>query len=85
MERIKECAWCCGAGGGVYESYPEFARMTANDRIEEAEATGADALVTACPWCERNFTDATASKGSRLGILDVVTLVGRTLELEEEN
>ena len=85
MERIKEYAWCCGAGGGVYESYPEFARMTANDRIEEAEATGADALVSACSWCQRNFTDAKASKGSRLGILDVVTLVGRTLELEEEN
>ena len=85
MERIKEYAWCCGAGGGVYEAYPDFARTTANDRIDEAEATGADALVSACPWCERNFTDATASKGSKLKVLDVITLVGRTLELEEEN
>jgi Fe-S oxidoreductase len=85
MERIKECAWCCGAGGGVYESYPDFARMTASERIEEAEATGADALVTACAWCERNFTDTTASKGGKLKILDIVTLVGRSLGLEEEN
>jgi Fe-S oxidoreductase len=86
MERIKEYAWCCGAGGGVYESYPEFARATANERIEEAEATGADALVSACPWCERNFTDATTSKRARLQILDVVTLVGRALGLAmEEN
>jgi Fe-S oxidoreductase len=85
MERIKECAWCCGAGGGVYESYPDFARTTANDRIEEAVATGARALVSACPWCERNFTDAMASRGAKLEILDVVTLAGRALELEEEN
>ena len=85
MERVKEYSWCCGAGGGVYESYPEFARMTANDRIEEAEATGADALVSACSWCERNFTDATAAAGSKLRILDVVTLVGQALQLEEEN
>jgi Fe-S oxidoreductase len=85
MERIKEYAWCCGAGGGVYESYPDFARMTANDRIDEAEATGADALVTACPWCERNFTDAIAGRGSRLRVLDVVALAGRALGIEEEN
>ena len=85
MERIKEYAWCCGAGGGVYESYPDFARMTANDRLEEAEATGADALVSACPWCERNFADATASNGSKLKVLDIVTLAGRALNIEEEN
>jgi Fe-S oxidoreductase len=84
MERIKEYAWCCGAGGGVYESYPEFARMTANDRLEEAEATRADAIVSACPWCERNFTDATASSGSKLKVLDIVTLAGRALAIEEE-
>jgi Fe-S oxidoreductase len=85
MERIKEYAWCCGAGGGVYESYPEFARMTARDRLAEAEATGADALVSACPWCERNFADVTASSGSKLRVLDIVTLAGQALGLEEEN
>ena len=85
MERIKEYAWCCGAGGGVYESYPDFARMTANDRLDEAEATGADALVSACPWCERNFADATAGNGSKLKVLDIVTLAGRALNIEEEN
>ena len=85
MERIKEYAWCCGAGGGVYESYPEFARMTASDRLAEAEATGADALVSACPWCERNFADATASSGSKLRVLDIITLAGRALGLQEEN
>ncbi|MCJ7807791.1 MAG: (Fe-S)-binding protein, partial [Dehalococcoidia bacterium] len=44
MERIKEYAWCCGAGGGVKEAYPEFALSTADERIEEAMATGAEAL-----------------------------------------
>jgi Fe-S oxidoreductase len=85
MERIKEYAWCCGAGGGVYESYPELARMTAADRLAEAEATGADAIVSACPWCERSFTDGAASTGSKLKVLDIVTLAGRALGLEEES
>jgi Fe-S oxidoreductase len=85
MERNRESAWCCGAGGGAYECYPEFARATAAERMEEAEATGADAVVTACGWCERNLGDAAAAQGgSKLKILDVLTLVGRALGLEEE-
>ena len=60
MERTREAAWCCGAGGGVGSAYPEFNAWTAAERVEEARCTGADALVTACPWCERNFIDAVA-------------------------
>ncbi len=49
MERNQEAAWCCGAGGGAREAYPEFSRWTANERLEEAEATGAEAIVTRLP------------------------------------
>lgn len=75
MERIKEYAWCCGAGGGVKEAYPEFALCTADERIEEAKATGAEALVTACPWCERNFRDALERSGARIKLYDTVELL----------
>ncbi|MCK4698617.1 MAG: (Fe-S)-binding protein [Dehalococcoidia bacterium] len=75
MERIKEYAWCCGAGGGVKEAYPEFALWTADERIEEAKATGAEALVTACPWCERNFRDALERSGAKIKLYDIVELL----------
>ena len=55
MDRTKEYAWCCGAGGGVRETNPEFAQWTARERIAEAESTGAEAIVTACPGCEANL------------------------------
>ena len=55
MERIREYAWCCGAGGGVRETNPEFAQFTAAERMKEAEASGAEALVTACPHCISNL------------------------------
>ncbi len=79
MDRIKEYAWCCGAGGGVNESNPEFSRWTADERIKEAEATGAEALVTACPWCEKNFSDAVKTSGSRLRVYDVVELLEKAI------
>jgi len=78
MGRVKEYAWCCGAGGGVKETNPEFARFTARERIKEAESTGAEAIVTACPGCEKNFDEAIKENGSALKVYDVVELVAKT-------
>lgn len=75
MERSREASWCCGAGGGVREAFPDFSAKTANDRIEEAAETGAEALVSACPLCERNFTDAIAADGSSMKVYDILELV----------
>ncbi|MDD3718808.1 MAG: (Fe-S)-binding protein [Actinomycetota bacterium] len=75
MERIREYSWCCGAGGGVLEAWPDFALWTANERLEEAKATGAEALVTACPWCVRVFRDAAAESGLELPVYDLADLV----------
>jgi Fe-S oxidoreductase len=79
MERIKEAAWCCGAGGGAREAFPEFSRWTANERLEEAMSTGADAIVSACPWCERNFRDALREGGAPMRALDVIELVKQAI------
>jgi len=79
MERIKEAGWCCGAGGGASQAYPEFSRWTATERIEEAKSTGAEAIVSACPWCERNFLDATSGNGTNMKVLDIMELVEQAL------
>jgi Fe-S oxidoreductase len=79
MERIKENAWCCGAGGGVKEGYPDFNAWTAQERIEEAKLTAAEAIVTACPWCERNFIDVISGNGNRMKVYDIVELVQQAI------
>ena len=79
MTRIKEYSWCCGAGGGVIESNPPFAKWTAQERIEEAVSTGAEALVTACPWCEKTFNEAIKDSGSSLKVYDIVELVEKAI------
>lgn len=75
MERIREYSLCCGAGGGVYEAFPDFASWAAAERLEEAAATGADALATACPWCERVFKETAREAGLGLEIYDVADIV----------
>jgi len=79
MERIKEYAFCCGAGGGVREAFPDFSSWTAGERIEEAKSTNAEAIVTACPWCERNFIDAISEKNGKMKVYDIVELVQQAI------
>lgn len=74
MERIREYAWCCGAGGGVLEAFDDFASSTAAERIAEAMATGAQALVTACPWCLRVFRDTVEDTSAGIAVYDLADL-----------
>jgi Fe-S oxidoreductase len=77
MDRTRENAWCCGAGGGVKESNPDFAVWTAAIRLKEAKATGAEALVTACPGCEKSFTGALKGNENSFQVYDIVELLAR--------
>jgi Fe-S oxidoreductase len=79
MIRIKEYAWCCGAGGGVIDSNPEFAVWTAQDRMNEAISTGAEAIVTACPWCEKTLNEAVKQSGSSMKVYDIVELMEKAI------
>jgi len=75
MERIREYAWCCGSGGGVKSAFPDFALWTGMERVDEAKATGAEAIVSCCPWCESNLSDAIKEDGDKIKIFDIVDLV----------
>jgi Fe-S oxidoreductase len=79
MERTREAAWCCGAGGACREAYPEYSAWAAAERLEEAQATGAEALVSACSRCELNFAEAATAADSSLVVHDVMDLVWRAL------
>jgi Fe-S oxidoreductase len=75
MERIREYSWCCGAGGACSAINPEFSEATARERVTEARSVGAEAIVTACPWCAQNLGSATDEDGKRIEVLDVIDLI----------
>lgn len=82
MERSREHSWCCGAGGGVKQEYPEFSLWSAEERIKEAKGTGATALVTSCPWCERNFKDAIKEYGENIEVFDINEIAAQAVQEE---
>ena len=79
MERAKDQAWCCGAGGSVRDTYKDFALWTARERIEEATATGVEAIVTCCPWCEENLKDAIGKNEAGIQIYDICQIVAEAI------
>ena len=79
MKRIREYAWCCGAGGGVIDAFPDFTMWTARERVIEAKETGAEAILTACPWCKRSLSDAAEKHGQGLQVFDILEILEKTL------
>ncbi|MDR0309262.1 MAG: (Fe-S)-binding protein [Candidatus Methanoplasma sp.] len=71
MTRSKENSRCCGAGGGFKSQYNDMAVNIAAERIRDAEETGADVLVTCCPFCVVNLTQGAKQIGSKIKIMDL--------------
>jgi fumarate reductase (CoM/CoB) subunit B len=61
-ELVEMPAWCCGSGGGVRAAFPEEAKALAIQRREEIEKTGADAVVSVCPFCEFHLREHTGRR-----------------------
>jgi len=79
MATIKENAKCCGAGGGVKKAFPELALEIAKSRVQEAEETGAENLVSICPFCFRNIDDAIKALNSNIKMVDLLELIDQAL------
>ena len=79
MARIRENAWCCGAGGGVKSGFKDWAIEISNERIKEAEETGCEILLSACPFCKTNLEDAINAAGSKIQVLDIVNFLNGLL------
>jgi Fe-S oxidoreductase len=75
MERVREYAWCCGGGAEVKQAFPELALFTAQERVKEAKATGAEAIVSCCPHCAINFEKAITQNKDKISYYDLTELV----------
>jgi Fe-S oxidoreductase len=77
MNRHGRDAYCCGAGSFVRYDFPEFTDKTGAERFREAEATGAQVVLTACPACVTQLQYMRAQLEARVQVMDLVSLVKR--------
>ncbi len=77
-------SFCCGGGGGVSAIHrAEGLRFAAFEcKKQQVEATGAEALVTACANCRNVLEEAIEHYGMTLPVLGLTELVAQYLEPE---
>jgi heterodisulfide reductase subunit D len=75
MEDSRENAMCCGGGGNLESLDPELSRAVARRRLQQAQAVGAEAIVSACQQCERTLAMAARREKVRIRVMDVVQLL----------
>ncbi len=80
MVRNRQNARCCGAGGGVRSAFKELSDKMADERLKEAEETGAEVLTSACPFCTFALREAAERNGSKIRVLDLPELLMEVLE-----
>jgi len=84
MDRSRENSRCCGAGGGFKSQYNEFAVNIAAERIRDAEETGAEILVTCCPFCVVNLRQGAERAGSKIKVMDLSEILLHVTAPKEE-
>jgi Fe-S oxidoreductase len=77
MPRHGKKTFCCGAGGGRMWFDESPAQRVSCLRAQEALATGARTLATACPFCLNMMTDGMASTqgGETAKVVDIAELL----------
>ncbi|MBI4645396.1 MAG: (Fe-S)-binding protein [Bacteroidia bacterium] len=84
MKRCRSFALCCGAGGGqMFKEAEQGNKEIFIERIEEALATKADIIATACPYCMVMMTDGLKYKNKEEEIFcyDIAEIVAKGLGL----
>jgi heterodisulfide reductase subunit D len=83
MERNRIWSWCCGSGASVVSTAePKFAEWTAGKRLQEVKDTGAETLITACPWCIQNLKGSAKEEKMEIEILDISEFISRSVGID---
>jgi Fe-S oxidoreductase len=81
----RDRSFCCGGGGLMLFYEPEEDQRMGVRRVEMAKQSGANVIVTACPFCLVNIEDAIKVAGleGEMEAIDLCELVAEQLEKDE--
>ncbi|BBZ46150.1 (Fe-S)-binding protein [Mycobacterium parmense] len=88
MPRHAERSFCCGAGGARMWMEEHIGKRINHERVDEALATGAATIATACPFCRVMVTDGVNDRSEEAGregveVLDVSQILLGSLDREK--
>ncbi len=79
MPRNREYSRCCGAGGGLKAGFPDIQNRMAQRRVKEAEQTGAEDLVSCCPFCYQGLQVGISALKSHIIMKDLSEFIAESI------
>jgi heterodisulfide reductase subunit D len=79
MPRHRAFSSCCGMGGGLKAVSPEIQHKMAAARVREAEATGAEAIVTPCQTCLQGLLNGKKEVSSAMKVFHLNEVLVRSI------
>jgi Fe-S oxidoreductase len=88
MPRHADRSFCCGAGGARMWMEEHIGKRINHERVDEALATNAATIATACPFCRVMVTDGVNDRQEEAGssgveVLDVAQVLLGSLEYDK--
>ena len=82
MDRVREFSRCCGAGGGLKAGYGDIQNLMAQKRVRDAEKTGAERIVSTCPFCYQGIQIGINAIQSKVIMTDLTELIALSMGIE---
>ena len=81
MRRSRNEGFCCGAGGARMWMEESIGTRVNEERLRQAQETGATTIATGCPFCMTMLDDGVKSTGQeeQIKVMDLAELVLESL------
>ena len=79
LAEMREPSRCCGFGGVMRATHPSLSRTIGEAKAQDIIGTGAGLVVTGCPGCMMQITDALRRAGSDADVVHTVQLIAEAL------
>jgi len=84
LSRNRENCQCCGGGGNLEMIDADLATEIARSKIEDAQSTGAQAIITSCQQCVRTMATYVRRNKVPLEVLDITQLIHRAVKKKND-
>ncbi|NOK64043.1 MAG: 4Fe-4S dicluster domain-containing protein [Chloroflexi bacterium AL-W] len=78
LVEMKESSMCCGSAGVYNITQPEMAGNLGNRKLDNAEASGADVVVTANPGCHAQLLGGLQLRDSHMHVKHIVEVLDQS-------
>ena len=68
---------CCGFGGTYSSKFPQISAQILSRKLDDAQQTGADILVTECPGCIMQLRGGARKRGDKLEVMHLAEALAK--------